>query len=180
MVGKATSFKFKILALYRSNYNAQYHVRAIAKLLDKSHVTILPYLKDLETEAVLTAKTIGRNKLYLINNESIIAKKYLILAEVIETITFLKKQFLIKTIVTEIQKQTMNTSIILFGSYAKKTQTKESDIDLFVLGTLTQKERQYIKKIGTTYAKMIAIKQATVKQVAQGLREKDPLLIEIN
>ncbi|HII89150.1 TPA: hypothetical protein HA253_06150, partial [Candidatus Woesearchaeota archaeon] len=70
-------------------------------------------------------------------------------------------------------------TIIVFGSYTKKTFHEDSDIDLFYLGQLTDKEIQNIKNIGKTYGKTIHIKKSTLKNFELGLRKKDPLVIEI-
>ncbi|MBU0460660.1 MAG: hypothetical protein KJ771_07695, partial [Nanoarchaeota archaeon] len=55
---------------------------------------------------------------------------------------------------------------------------EDSDIDLFYLGQLTDKEIQNIKKIGKTYGKTINVKKSTLKNFELGLRKKDPLIIE--
>mgnify|MGYP001562552807 FL=1 len=84
MVDKTTNNKLKILSLYRSNYLAQYHTREMAKLIKKSHVTLLPHLNDLEKEKVLVAKIIGKNKVYTLNIDNILTKNHLIISELFE------------------------------------------------------------------------------------------------
>jgi len=179
MVGKTTNKKLKIINLFRPNYLAQFHVREMAKLLKKNHVTLLPHLKDLEKDKILISKTVGKNKVYSLNFENIITKNYLTLSETVETIAFLEQIFLIKKITKEIFNLSLSGTIILFGSYAKRTFTEDSDIDLFYLGQLTDKEIQNIKKIGKTYGKTINVKKSTLKNFELGLRKKDPLIIEI-
>jgi len=179
MVEKTTDIKLKIINLFRVNYLAQFHVREMAKLTKKSHVTLLPHLKDLEKDKILTHKTIGKNKVYSLNFENIITKYYLTISETTETTTFLGQIFLIKKITKEIFNLNLSGTIILFGSYAKRTFKEDSDIDLFYLGQITDKEIQEIKKIGKTYGKTINIKKSTLKNFEAGLRKKDPLIIEI-
>ena len=65
------------------------------------------------------------------------------------------------------------------GSYAKRTFKEDSDIDLFYLGLIKEKEIQEIKKIGKTYGKVINIKKSTFTNFESGIRKKDPLIIEI-
>ncbi|OGZ66605.1 MAG: hypothetical protein A2822_03210 [Candidatus Staskawiczbacteria bacterium RIFCSPHIGHO2_01_FULL_41_41] len=151
----------------------------MAKLTTKSHVTLLPHLKALEKDKVLVHKTIGTNKVYSLNFENIITKNYLTLSETVETTAFLEQVFLIKKITKEIFNLNLPGTIILFGSYAKKTFHEDSDIDLFYLGQVTDKEIQNIKNIGKTYGETINVKKSTLKNFELGLRKKDPLIIEI-
>ncbi len=179
MVEKTTNNKLRIINLFRSDYLAQFHVREMAKLTKKSHVTLLPHLKALEKDKILISKTVGKNKVYSLNFENIITKNYLTLSETVETTTFLEQIFLIKKITKEIFNLNLSGTITLFGSYAKKTFKEESDIDLFYLGQITDKEIQNIKSIGKTYGKTINVKKSTLKNFELGLRKKDPLIIEI-
>lgn len=179
MVDKTTSNKLKIINLYKSDYLAQYHIREIAKLIDKSHVTLLPHLKSLEEDKILISKTIGKNKAYSLNIDNILAKSYLEISETNESITFLEDIFLIKKITSEIFKLNLRGTVILFGSYAKRTFQENSDIDIFYLGDIKQDQITDIKKIGKTYGKTINIKKSTLDEFETGIREKEPLIIEI-
>lgn len=179
MVEKTTNNKLRIINLFRSDYLAQFHVREMAKLTKKSHVTLLPHLKALEKDKILISKTVGKNKVYSLNFENIITKNYLTLSETVETTAFLEQIFLIKKITKEIFNLNLAGTIILFGSYAKRTFKEDSDIDLFYLGQITDKEIQNIKKVGKTYGKTINVKKSTLKNFELGLRKKEPLIIEI-
>jgi len=179
MVDKTTDNKLRILSLYRQNYAAQYHVREIAKLSKKSHVTLLPHLQALEEDSILKPKTVGKNKMYSVNLQNIVAKQYLLLAEVAESTEYLKEVFVIKKMTAEIFKLNLSGAVILFGSYAKRTFKEDSDIDLLYLGKITDSDLQKIKEIGKTYGKSINIKKSTVGNFESGLRKKDPLLAEI-
>ena len=179
MVDKTTDNKLRIIRLYRSNYLGQYHVREIAKLTKKSHVTLLPHLKALEKDKILIPKIVGKNKIYSLNLDSIITKNYLLLAETVEAILYLEEIFLIKKITAEIFNFKFDGTIVLFGSYAKRTFKEDSDTDLFYLGKIADKEIEEIKKIGKTYGKTINVKKSMIKNFEGGLRKKDPLIVEI-
>ena len=179
MVDKATNNKFRILSLYRLNYLAQYHTREMARLTKKSHVTLLPHLKVLEKDKILRAKTMGKNKVYTLNLDNILTKSYIFISELLESILFQEQVFLIKKITTEISKLNLSGSLILFGSYAKKTFKEDSDIDFFYLGELKEAEIIKAKAIGKVYGKMINIKITSIKNFESGLRKKDALIIEI-
>lgn len=179
MVDKTTNNKLKILSLYHSNYLAQYHTREMAKLLKKSHVTLLPHLNALEKEKILIAKTVGKNRVYALNLDNILTKSYLIISELVESTFYQEQVFLIKKINTEISKLNLPGTLILFGSYAKNTFNEDSDSDLFYLGELREADLTKIKTIGKIYGKTINIKTATIKSFESGLRKKDALIIEI-
>lgn len=179
MVDKTTDNKLRIVRLYRSNYLGQYHVREIAKLTKKSHVTLLPHLKALEKDRILVSKNVGKNKVYSLNFDNIIAKNYLLLAETVEAILYLEEIFLIKKVTTEIIKLNLDGTIVLFGSYAKRTFREDSDIDLFCLGKIADKEIEEIRKIGKIYGKAINVKKSTMRNFQDGLRKKDQLIAEI-
>lgn len=179
MVNKTTNTKLKIINLYKSDYLAQYHVREMAKFIDKSHVTLLPHLKSLEEDKILIPKTIGKNKVYSLNLDNILTKNYLEICAIIESITFLEDIFLIKKISGDIFQLNLSGTVILFGSYAKRTFQEDSDIDIFYLGDIEQNQIEEIKKIGKTYGKTINMKKLTLTDFEIGIRKKDPLIIEI-
>ena len=178
MVEKATNY-LKILSLYRTDYEASFHIRAMAKLLDTSHVTILPHLKHLEQIKILQHEKVGRNKQYLLNKTSILTKYYLATTEQLATISYLEKNFIIKKLAEHLNNLDTAAPIILFGSYSKNYATEESDIDLFCIGTLTKDQTSQIKKFETTFGKKINIKTATTENFNTGLRTGDILIKEI-
>ncbi|MBI5872146.1 nucleotidyltransferase domain-containing protein [archaeon] len=151
----------------------------MAKFITKRHNTLFPHLKALEKDKILIAKTIGKNKVYSLNFENIITKNYLSLSETVKTTASLEQVFLVKKITREIFNLNLAGTIVLFGSYAKRTFHEDSDIDLFYLGQINDKEIQNIKNIGKTYGKTINVKKATLKNFGLGLRKKAPLIIEI-
>jgi predicted nucleotidyltransferase len=177
MVDKTTNNKLGIISLYRSNYLSSFYTREMAKLLNKSHVTLLPHLKSLEDENIITSKTIGKNKTYTLNLDNISTKEQILLSEITETTNYLKKNFLIKKIFSEIFNLDLNGTIILFGSYAKNTFTKDSDIDILYFGKIKPSQERDIKKIGKIYGKTINIKK--VKDFSLALRKKDTLILEV-
>ncbi len=179
MVDKATNNQLKILSLYRSNYLTQHHTREMAKLTRKSHVTLLPHLKTLEKEKILTAKTSGKNKVYSLYLDNILTKNFIAVSELVESALYQEQVFIIKKINTEISKLNLSGTLILFGSYAKRTFKEDSDIDLFYIGELKETEKTQIKIIGKTYRKIINLKTATHLNFEKGLRKKDTLILEI-
>ena len=179
MVEKTTDNIFKILKLYTSNYSAQYHVREIAKLLNKSHVTLLPHIESLKKENIVITQNVGKNKMVALNLDNILTKDYLTTSEIIEKIKYLDEVYIIKKMVSEIHKLNIKGTLVLFGSYSKRTFKEDSDIDILQIGKIATKDIDKIKKIGKIYGKDINIKNSTEENFEKGLRTKDALVMEI-
>lgn len=169
----------RTLALYRGDYSTSLHLRAIAKLLSTSHMTLLPYLKQLEELKILVSERVGRNKQYLLNKDNILTKYYLITTEEIVTIDYLEKTFLIKKLADHLNNIDTGNPLILFGSYAKNYATEESDIDLFSIGKLAENQLNHIKKFEATFGVKINVKTATPENFKAGLRTGNILIKEI-
>jgi len=178
MVEKTTNY-LKILALYRTDYAASLHVRAVAKLLGTSHVTILPHLKQLGKSKILQHERVGRNKQYRLNQDNILTKYYLTTTEELVTIEYLEKKQFIRKLAEHLNVIDTSNPLILFGSYADNSATDESDIDLFSIGTLTRDQTNDIKKFESTFGKKINIKTATTENFNTALRTGDILIKEI-
>jgi len=179
MEGKITNYSFTILALYRTDYTTSLHVRAMAKLLATSHVTLLPHLKWLERNKIFISRKVGKNKDYLLNPNNISTKYYLILAEELATIEYLERNFLIKRLAAHITSVDVTGPLILFGSYAKGYSNEASDIDLFYIGNLPQKQREKTKRFEKTFGREINIKTSTIENFNIGLRTSDTLIKEV-
>ena len=170
---------FRILASYRTDYSASIHVRAMAKLISTSHVTLLPHLKRLEQLKILYSEKTGKNKQYRLNKDNILTKHYLTITEELTTINYLEKNFLMKKFVEHLASTDTASPLILFGSYTKDYATEESDIDLFCIGKTSQNQINHIKKFESTFGKEINIKTATTENFNAGLRTGDTLIKEI-
>ena len=170
---------FRILSLYREDYTTNLHMRAMAKLLDTSHMTLLPHLKHLEELKILQTETVGKNKQYTLNKDNLLTKYYLITTEELVTIDFLKKTFLIKKLAEHLNNIDIPNPLILFGSYAKGYDREESDIDLFSIGKITENQQTNIKKFEATFGEKINIKAATAENFEAGLRTGDILIKEV-
>ncbi len=179
MVEIPSRLALQIVALFRADYRRQYYVREIALLVGRSHSTILPYLGELEKERVLTAKSIGKIKVYSLNMDSMIAREYLSMAEAQATIEYLKKTLLIRKVNEELFKMNLEGAIILFGSYAKGNYTSNSDIDLFYLGKIDDVNVTKIRNLRRIYGKTINIKTLNRRLFENAVRRKDPLVKEV-
>ena len=164
---------FNVLSLYRSNYDASLHARAIGKLLKTSHMTLQPHLKRLEELKVLNSTLVGRNKQYTLNKENILTKYYLTATEQLVTLKFIEENFLMRKLAEHLNGINIVIPFILFGSYAKGYVKEESDIDLFLIGKTPEIQLAHIKKFEATYGKQINMKTVSTENFEDGFKPFD-------
>ena len=161
------------LALFSNGYDQEYHIREICCYLPISHGTTQTILSRLEEKQVLVSSQRGKTRVFRIKNGEI-AIQYFILAEVYKKICFLEQNPYISEILNKIYPYTVGITL-LFGSYAKGTENKDSDIDIFVAGICDERE---IAKVGRMYDMEIILKQYPAPAFTAS-KQQDPLLIEI-
>src|SRR3989344_9293924 len=105
-------------------------------------------------------------------NES--SKKYLLFVEQYKLIAFMEKNLLIKEIIEKISPYIEGIGII-FGSYAKETAHKESDLDIFIAGKYNEGE---VKKVSRNFGVEISVKCYPIKTFENNVN-RDILLKEI-
>ena len=107
------------------------HVRGISKMINQPHSTTSRTMKSLLKKNVVDFKMQGKNKTFRLKN-SIEARNYIFMAEHFKLLKFFEKYQDMPAITEQILSRTGNKMAILFGSFAKFTAKKDSDIDVFV------------------------------------------------
>lgn len=120
------------------------HIRGISNNMKINHMTILRKIKDLEDNNIVDFKKEGRNKVYFIK-DSIEAREFIKMGEHYKLIELIRKHPKFRKIIDHINFLNIDLAII-FGSYAKNSQTKSSDIDLYIL-TKNKKIKDNIESI---------------------------------
>ena len=115
-----------VLNLLKSNN----HLRQIAKDLSTNHMTIKRILDNLVRENVLDVKKQGRNNIFSIK-KTLEAQNIVFSAELYNFNKFINKHIGLKQDIIKLKNLQVNL-IVIFGSYAKGNETKESDIDIYV------------------------------------------------
>lgn len=116
--------------------NSPKHIRRIAKELNLIPSTALRIIKKLEEEKVVDFKIEGKNKVYSLK-ETLEAQHYVLMSEIYKLNKIIQNPKL-RRIIKELKGKTNGELIILFGSYAKGTKRKESDIDIYIESTETK------------------------------------------
>ncbi|MBS3145687.1 nucleotidyltransferase domain-containing protein [Candidatus Woesearchaeota archaeon] len=161
MAQKRNNVELDILELLLKSDN---HVRGIAKKLDESHSTIL--LNNLQKENVIDSRKEGKNKIFYLK-KNLISRSYILTTELHKLAKLLRKHPELSVIFEEILQKSDEKLIILFGSYAKGLEKKDSDIDIYI----ETKSRNVKKVIEDIYSK-INVKIGTFDT-------KSPLIKEI-
>ncbi len=171
-----TQTTLRIVGLYNDNYTKSLHLREIARKTKTDVNTAYPQLNKLAEMNILSSTMRGKNKEYVLNLDNIITKYYLTMAEIFTAIVYLQKNFVIKKVMTEIESK-IDGSLILFGSFVKGGHTKESDIDMFVIGQKNIDKMTF--RLKDLIGHEINIKVTNESKFVNGLKNKDPLISEV-
>lgn len=153
-----TENHLQILELFTKGYNKEYYIREVQKILEISPRTAQLILDDLEKKAVLESLVKGKIRTYKIKKSGV-AKDYLAFVEQYKKISFLEKHALIREIIEKITTSICGVGVI-FGSYAKGTEKKGSDLDVFVVGSYDEK---VVKEVSVLYGIAINVKNYPAK-----------------
>ena len=159
-----------VISLFRGNYKGRYYLREISKLTKLPLKTCQNALKNLEDNKILKSKVEGKNKYFSLNLENINTKSYLLQAEIYSTDSFLEAYPKFKLFVKGLEN---NHPIIVFGSFAKSTAEKGSDIDLLII---SEKEIKLPFHLLPSSPHKILLKEKTFRKA---LQEQEDLIKEI-
>jgi uncharacterized protein len=168
-----TENSLQVLTLFTNGFNREYYIREVQRLVKISPRTSQLILEDLENKGILESKLRGKIKTYKLQlNET--TKRYLILVEQYKILSYLKNNNFIKEIIEKISPN-INGIGLIFGSYAKGIEKKDSDLDIFIAGEYNKEE---IKKISKNYGLDISIKCYPIKTFEKNISQ-DFLLKEV-
>ncbi|MDD5086672.1 MAG: nucleotidyltransferase domain-containing protein [Candidatus Nanoarchaeia archaeon] len=162
---------FQIIEQLTGNYEQEIYGRELIGRISISQKGIALALKELEEQGILKSKKKGSMKFYSLNLNYPHIKEIISITETMKKIRFLSKNRKIAHIFKD------DSRIVgIFGSYAKKTNNPESDIDIFIVG---KKQKQDYNTKGRAFDLNISIKYFTQGEFKNLLIEKNNLLKEI-
>ena len=132
--------KHKIINYLGKHPNKKYTMHELSKELNIPYASFyrtIEFIKDL-----LNIERIGKAKIIILNNKNPVVKAHLTVSSDEERKDYLKKYPIIRKIYQELNTDDI---IVLFGSYAKKTQTEKSDIDLLIINKDGKKSISFSK-----------------------------------
>jgi predicted nucleotidyltransferase len=116
-----------IISLLQNNK----HIRALARALETNQTTISRKIKELDEDNVLDFKPEGKNKVYFLK-KTIEATEFAYASENYKLLKLIKKYPLLRNTIKKIKSNKKIKLALLFGSYAKGTANKNSDIDIYI------------------------------------------------
>ena len=160
-----------ILRVFLSEYCRRIHVRGIARLTGMNRQTASETLKSMENERLLDSEIVGRQKIYFLNFRNVLTKLRIINAENTIRMNICQN----RTIAVLIKYLDIPFPVVLFGSYAKGTERKDSDIDLLIISNKKHNFERFEKETG----KKTHIFYMKPEEFAEGFFRKDTLIAEI-
>ena len=137
----------KIIGLMRKNINLGLTISQISKLLRIGYVPAYNHIGEMEKEEIINVSKIGNSKQCKLNLENQKTRHLLQELDIRRKDDLYKKNPKIKpvieTLISKLNEKYISEllSIILFGSYAKGTANKQSDIDLmFIVSDLKNED----------------------------------------
>ena len=131
--------ELKILAEFTSDYNSKSYGRAIASKLRTNQKTVANILNKLEIQHIIKFRQEGKNKYFFLNKANPQTKEVIKLVEINKRIKLFEKYKKLHSLFLDIEKRARGI-IVIFGSYANFTSNERSDLDLFLIGTITEIE----------------------------------------
>ncbi len=157
----------KIIGLMRKNMDLGLTISQISKLLEIGYVPAYNHIAEMEKEGIIKVLKIGNSKQCKLNLESPKTRHLLQELDIRRKEELYNKNQKLKSVIESlISKLTEKyiselLSIVLFGSYAKGTANKQSDIDLmFIVNDLKDKNlREAIERecVGFQYSHNVKI-----------------------
>lgn len=166
MTKLVNTLHLRVLSLF-TDLTSQFFIREVARILHISSRSALIALDDLEQMGVLEAFPKGKIKLYALKNTSVL-ENYLCLTESYKKTMFLDKHMKINDLMSN-----LNSDIILvFGSYAKGIEKKDSDIDILIIGDY---DKTVVENFEKTYNLRVDIKKYNI----DAFKSTDVLIREV-
>ncbi|MBD3318505.1 hypothetical protein GF342_01200 [Candidatus Woesearchaeota archaeon] len=132
----------KICLFLAKNHDNDYTMHQLSDILGVPYASFYRYVQQLHKQKILNLTKIGQSKIVKLNFSYPVVKAHLVHAAFDEMREFNNQNIQIKKITEELNTK---DSVILFGSYAKGTATKRSDIDLLILNNTGKRTVSFSK-----------------------------------
>jgi len=164
--------RIQLLEIFLLKSGAEFHISALARMVNNIPINVQKELKNLQLAGLLESRKQGNMVLYKLRKESPIAEDLMRI--------FLKTESIGKEILTKLPDKEKIRYALIYGSFAKGTESASSDIDLLMIGGIDEdsilKSMQKIeKRIGHTINYILW----TEKEFAQKIQERITLIREI-
>ena len=167
------SKKLDIVGLFLRNYSSSYSGREVARQQKISPQTALTSLNFLIQERILHCATEGRNNKYFLNKVDFKVKLLLQMAEINKALDCCDN-FELKSVIQELMPHA--ETIVVFGSFAKRLEKKDSDLDLIIINPA---DKEKIRKTIKIFPREVNLEFVSWKEFSDSVKEKRALAVEI-
>ncbi len=177
----------KIIGQFLPELKQKFTIRRISLLTKLSYDATYRHVHYLMKEGALKEEKVGAYSYVSINFESDFARKIIERISLNKTRKFLKKDVVTKKLlgelVEELKKAIPNEllSLVLYGSYAKGTQTEHSDIDVLVVSStfnVRGRVEQVCGGVEKRYGKDISPLITTAVELKKMIQSKKPTVAQ--
>lgn len=171
--GNATRMKI-LRAIYE---NPGINITEIIKKTNASPNIVIRYINELGRYNIITENNKKKNKKAHVRNISAnykyeLAKILFSLVEENKKYLFFEKYGRLNNYITQIEEALTNKEIALvYGSYARFSVDKDSDIDILIIGLPTPDKIRKIKEVFVTFDKEVSLKYETEKQFLKNIHK---------
>jgi len=126
-------------------------ISEIVKRSDYSYERVNSALKELEKKKIVKSEMAGKTLIYTLDFRNLYSRfafSHYMLEEIID---FANKHFAIYKAVEEIKEKAFANIILIFGSYSKGLERKDSDIDIMVVSDNKKKTEEIVLQIKRKY-----------------------------
>jgi predicted nucleotidyltransferase len=127
-------------------------IKEIQERIDYSYERVNSALKSLTKKKIVIEKQKGKTLLYSLDINSLYSyslgfNRYMLQREV----DFIRKHRIIYNAIKEILDNPLIWMVVLFGSYSKGTETKQSDVDIICLANKKKETEHFVKSLRYKY-----------------------------
>ncbi len=170
---KLTELEYSILESFFPEAE-EMTIKRIIERCGYSYERVNTSLKKLEKKQIIFSKKVGKTFVYIANYSSLYLRLAFHHYIVERKIEFANNHLLIFKSLKEISEETLGI-ILLFGSYSKGSETKNSDIDLMVVSDYSKKIEERVNKIKNIRGLNIALVNIKISEFPK-IKKENPEL----
>ena len=164
--------RVKLLTLFLTNPEREMYIREIARSTNENINAIRRELSNLEEIGLLTSTRKGNAKYYTVNKNMPIYNEL--------TNIILKTEGVARILQENLSEIGEIKTVFIYGSFASKKARINSDIDLFIIGTVNEKQMiRHIKKLEKKLSREINYVLFEPNEFKERIKNKDPFVSNV-
>lgn len=166
---------WKILKLFYNNYNSPFHLRKIARETKTNESSISRHLNNLVKQGVLKFSKEANLKKFSIVKNQIPSIFPLFDEEKLENLPLIRRDA-IKIYLNKLKKKPL--LVVVFGSTAKGTFRKESDIDILQINPTKDEDKEAKNYVDAQTGLKLQVLNLTEEQFKKELKMKEDYVVQ--